>query len=111
MFIEFDSKKLAKQFSDAKSIQKTFGDMSKGILARLADLEAAETLADMRTLPAAHCHELTGNYNGYFAVKISPNYRLIFYPTQQPPPTLADGKSVDWSQIDAITITEITDYH
>jgi plasmid maintenance system killer protein len=111
MLIDFDSNKLAKKFSDAKSIQKAFGNMAKGIIARLADLEAAETLADMRTLPAAYCHELTGDYAGYFAVKISPNYRLVFYPTQQPPPKLADGTSIDWSQIDAITITEITDYH
>lgn len=111
MLINFDSQKLARQFADAKSIKKAFGEMAKSILARMADLEAAETLIDMRTLPAAHCHELTGDYTGYFAVKISPNYRLIFYPTQQPPPTLADGKSIDWSQIDAITIAEITDYH
>lgn len=111
MLLDFDSKKLAKKFSDTKSIQKAFGNMAKGIIARLADLEAAETLADMRTLPAAHCHELTGDYTGYFAVRISPNYRLIFYPTQQPPPKLVDGTSIDWSQIDAITITEITDYH
>lgn len=111
MLIDFDSQKLVKKFSDAKSIQKAFGDMAKGILARLAELEAAETLADMRTLPAANCHELTGKYAGCFAVKISPNYRLVFYPTQQPPPKLADGTSIDWSQVDAITITEITDYH
>lgn len=111
MLVEFDSQKLAKKFSDAKSIQKAFGNMAKGILARLADLEAAETLADMRTLPAAYCHELTGDYVGCFAVKISPNYRLVFYPTKQPPPRLADGISIDWSQIDAITITEVTDYH
>ncbi|MEI6408990.1 MAG: type II toxin-antitoxin system RelE/ParE family toxin [Bacteroidota bacterium] len=110
MEINFDSKKLAKQFADAKAIKREFGDMAKGIIARLADLEAVEILADMRTLPAAQCHELTGAYLGYFAVKISPNYRLIFYPTQQPPPKLKDG-GIDWSAIDAITITEITDYH
>jgi len=111
MTIDFDSNKLAKQFSDAKSIKKAFGEMAKGILARLADLDAADTLADMRALPAAHCHELTGDYTGYFSVKVSPNYRLIFYPTQQPPPTLPDGKGIDWSQIEAITITEVADYH
>ena len=110
MTIEFGSTKLAKQFVDAKIIQREFGHMAKAILARMADLEGAKTLEDIRTLPAAQCHELKGNYAGYFGVKISPNYRLIFSPTQQPPPTLEDG-GIDWSAIDAITITEIIDYH
>jgi plasmid maintenance system killer protein len=110
MTIEFDSKKLAKQFADEKAIKRAFGDMAKGIIARLADLEAVDTLADMRMLPGAQCHELSGDYFGYFAVKVSPNYRLIFCPTEQPPPTLADG-GIDWSAIAAITIIEIADYH
>jgi plasmid maintenance system killer protein len=110
MVVEFDTKKLAKELSDPKVIKRKYGDLAKGIIARLADLEAAETLADLRTLPAAQCHELSGDRAGYFAVKISPNYRLIFLPSQQPPPKLEDG-GIDWTAIDAVVITEITDYH
>lgn len=110
MTIEFDSNKLAKQFSDEKNIKRAFGELAKGIVARLADLDAAGALADMRRLPAAHCHELKEDFAGCFAVKISPNFRLIFRPTQQPPPKLSDG-GIDWSAIDAITILQIDDYH
>lgn len=110
MTIDFDNNKLAKQFSDEKAIKRAYGDMAKGIIARFADLQAAETLADMRMLPAAQCHELKGDFAGYFAVKISPNYRLIFYPTKQPPPKLADD-GIDWAAIDSITIISISDYH
>ena len=110
MIIEFDNTKLAKQFSDEKNIKRAFGGLAKGIVARLADLDAAENLADLRNLPAAHCHELKENLAGFFAVKISPNFRLVFYPTQQPPPKLADG-GIDWCAIDAITSVEINDYH
>jgi plasmid maintenance system killer protein len=110
MGIEFDTKKLAKELSDPKTIKRKYGDLAKAIMARLADLEAVETLADLHTLPAAQCHELNGDRAGYFAVKISPNYRLIFFPAQQPPPKQEDG-GIDCSAIDAIVIAEITDYH
>lgn len=110
MYIEFDTPKLAKQLDNPKAILRAFGESSKAIIARLSELDAAVSLADMRTLPAAHCHALSGGYSGCFAVKISPNYRIIFRPTQQPPPKLEDG-GIDWSAIDAITIMEITDYH
>lgn len=110
MTIEFDNNKLAKQFSDEKNIKRAFGELARGIVARLADLYAAETLADMRMLPAAQCHELKGDFAGCFAIKINPNFRLIFRPTQQPPPKLSDG-GIDWSAIDAIIILSIDDYH
>ncbi len=110
MTIEFDNNKLAKQFADEKSLKKAFGEKAKGIIARLADLDAADTLKDMRFLPAAQCHELKGELAGYFAVKINPNFRLIFYPTQQPPPILEDG-GIDWLAVDAVTITAVIDYH
>jgi plasmid maintenance system killer protein len=110
MVVEFGTKKLGKELSDPKAIKRKYGDLAKGIITRLADLEAVETLAEMHTLPAAQCHELTGDRAGYFAVKVSPNYRLIFLPYQQPPPKLEDG-GIDLWAIQAIVITEITDYH
>ena len=84
--------------------------MANAIIDRLAEFDAAESLADMRYLVSAQCHELKGSLLGYFAVKISPNYRLIFSPTQQPPPSLDDG-GIDWSAVHSITILKIEDYH
>lgn len=111
MDIQFDTKKLAKTFADAKTIKRIYGARAGSIMQRLAEFDAADTLEDMRTLPAANCHELTGgNKRGHFAVDISRNYRLIFRPAQQPPPVFYDG-GINWSEVRSITIIQIEDYH
>ena len=64
----------------------------------------------MQTIPAARCHELTGNRKGQLAVRVSVNYRLIFEPNHEPVPAKADG-GLDWEAVTAITILDIEDYH
>jgi len=61
-------------------------------------------------LPAANCHELTGQNAGFLAVDVSANYRLIFQPAEDPPPLKDDG-GLDWSAVTEILILDIVDYH
>ncbi|MEZ4776940.1 MAG: type II toxin-antitoxin system RelE/ParE family toxin [Bacteroidia bacterium] len=93
-----------------KEMLKSFGQLALKINQRLEELKAADSLIVMRTLPAARCHELTGDRKGTLAVNISGNYRMIFEPYHNPIPQTNDG-GLDWAAITKIKILEIEDYH
>ena len=84
--------------------------MAEKIQQRLAELQAAVTLADMRDLPGARCHELKKNLAGKLAVDLVHPDRLIFSPDHAPSPKLPDG-GLDWQQVTKIVIEGIGDYH
>jgi plasmid maintenance system killer protein len=81
---------------------------ARKIQQRLADLRAAETLADMRFLPG-RCHELRGNLAGHLSLDLDHPYRLLFRP--------ADGSDVrpdrgmDWSVVSAVVVVAVVDTH
>lgn len=110
MEIRFKNKKLEKQLTDPKEMVKTFGQMARKVNQRLKDLTDADNLAIMRTIPAARCHELTGNRKGELSVDVSGNYRLIFEPDHNPLPRKAD-LGLNWDEVTKIQINEIEDYH
>jgi proteic killer suppression protein len=78
-------------------------------MTRLADLVAAPTLEDLRSLPG-RCHELAGNRKDQLALDLAAGVRLIFRPSRNPAPVKEDG-GLDWTQIDSVELTEIVDYH
>lgn len=91
-------------------MKKAFGSMAKKAYQRMKEIEASENLDILMRIPAANCHELSGDRKEQFAVDISGNYRLIFVPDHDPVPRTADGN------LDAIRIVEIKmlgkeDYH
>jgi proteic killer suppression protein len=108
--IRFKNKKLEKQLTDTKEMVKTFGQMARKVNQRLKDLTDADNLAIIRTIPAARCHELTGNRKGELSVDVSGNYRLIFEPDHDPLPRKAD-LGLNWGEVTKIQINEIEDYH
>jgi proteic killer suppression protein len=108
--IRFKNKKLEKQLTDTKEMVKTFGQMARKVNQRLKDLTDADNLAIMRAIPAARCHELTGNRKGELSVDVSGNYRLIFEPNHDPLPRKAD-LGLNWDEVTKIQINEIEDYH
>lgn len=110
MEISYKNKKLEKQLTEPKELQKKFGELARKIKQRLQELSAAENLAVMRTIPAARCHELKGSREGELAVDVSVNYRIIFQPNQEPIPLKEDG-GLDWEAVIKVQINEITDYH
>jgi plasmid maintenance system killer protein len=110
MEITFKSRKLEKQLTDPKELSKSFSQMARKVNQRLKDLSDADNLAIMRTLPAARCHELTGDRKGELAVDVSGNYRMIFEPNHDPLPKKTDG-GLNWEEVTKIQINEIEDYH
>ncbi|MBZ5671376.1 MAG: killer suppression protein HigA [Acidobacteriia bacterium] len=77
---------------------------------RLAELAAANTLADMSTLPPPRCHQLREDLDEQFAVDISRNQRLVFEVDHNPIPRKPD-EGIDLAQVTAIVILRIEDYH
>ena len=60
-------------------MNRTYGpERAKQLRKRLAQLRAAEVLADMRRLPGARCHALRGDRKGRLSVDLDGPYRLIF---------------------------------
>jgi plasmid maintenance system killer protein len=111
MEIVFKNKKLQKEYSQIKLLIRRHGERrAKLINRRLLELRAAATLAVMRTLPAARCHELVGNRRGKLSVDIDHPYRLIFEPNHGTVPLKEDG-GLDWNKVTSIKIISIEDTH
>lgn len=110
MDVAFATEKLAKAMNSDSKLSQTYGaELAKQIRRRLDDLDAATTLEDMRTLPG-RCEELTGDRSGELSVRLSANHRLIFRPNHDPVPERGDG-GLDWTQVTAVEVTEVVDYH
>ena len=111
MNVSYKNNKLQKNLNDALAIKKHFGENAKRVAARMADLSAAGTLAELCTIPQAACHPLTGDRSGEWAMAISANHRLIFTIDQDPVPLDSTG-GIDRIKVTDIRIIEAgTDYH
>ncbi len=110
MDIIFINKRLRKEFASHKKLVKNRGSQrARYIERRMKALQAADTLADMRSLPG-RCHELREDRAGQLAVSLDGSYRLVFEPAHTPVPTKPDG-GLDWSKVTAIRILEVVNYH
>lgn len=110
MEISYKNRRLEKQLTDPREMAKSFGPLARKVNQRIKDLTDVDNLAIMRTIPAARCHELTGDRKGELAVDVSGNYRMIFEPYHDPIPKKADG-GLNWEDVTKIQINEIEDYH
>jgi proteic killer suppression protein len=111
MKISFQTRKLEKAANSAAlGIREWGASRAAKIRQRLAELAAANTLAEMSTLPPPRCHQLTQNLDELFAVVVSANERLVFSVDNDPIPRRPDG-GVDLVRVDAITVLRIEDYH
>jgi proteic killer suppression protein len=110
MEISFATPRLRATCESESKLQREHGrPCAKKLRARLADLEAASTLAAVRQLPG-RCHELDGDRKGQLSIELSGALRLILEPTLNPPPMKDDG-GLSWEAVDAVRILEIVDYH
>ena len=109
--IEFRTGKLRKELREEKKLKQVQGPRrAELIMRRLGQIEAAPTLAILRTVPGPRCHELKGNRAGQLSVDLDHPYRLIFTPHHNPVPQLEFG-GMDWTQITAVMIEEVADTH
>jgi toxin HigB-1 len=109
--IHFRNNKLEKVGNSIKDARRVLGNENgRKLLQRLDEIRDSNTLFDLKQLPAAKCHLLTGDRKGFWAVSLSEPYRLLFKPYHDPVPLLEDG-SLDLKRITAVRIEEIEDYH
>ncbi len=84
--------------------------MAKKIKQRINQLESADNLAIISTLPVLRLHQYEGKDKGIWSIDIQKNWRILFEINQDPIPTLEDG-GVDLKTITIISIASITDPH
>jgi plasmid maintenance system killer protein len=111
MDIIFKNQKFQKIVNSQKLLVQEYGDrQALRIRRRLDELRAAATLEDLRHLPQARCHELTGDRRGQLSLDLVHPYRLIIEPAHEPAPRKADG-GLDWSQVTAVLVLSVEDTH
>jgi toxin HigB-1 len=75
-------------------VKKFAGNLQRAALRKLAMLDAAESLDDLRAAPGNRLEKLTGDHQGQHSIRINDQWRLCF--------RWIDGEAHD---------VEITDYH
>ncbi len=111
MEVSFSSWKMQKICNSPKEMQAKYGPrMARILQQRLSELTAADTLDDVRQLPAARCHELSGARKGQLAVDLVHPKRLIFRADHDPVPAKPDG-GLDWTKVTRVLVIEVVDYH
>jgi len=111
MIILFRSKKLEKTLSDRKTLVKHFGlEQARKIQQRLFELQAADNLGILKSLPQVRAHELAGNRAGQISLDLKHPYRLLIVPAYDDPPRKKDG-GLDWEKVAKIMILEVEDTH
>ena len=110
MKIDISNNRLKKICRSEKDAKKEFGDVGARILMRrLTQLSDVANMEQLRDQPG-HWHELTGDRWGQFAANLEGGNRLVVEPDHEPIPQKTDG-GLDWSNITAVIVVEIIDYH
>ena len=109
MQISYKNKKLCKQLTQSKKLEKLGTRRAKLVERRLSEMKAVENLAILKQIPGPRLHPLVGNRQGQLSVDLDGQYRLIFIP---------DTNSIhellgrwDWERINKVKIMEIADPH
>jgi proteic killer suppression protein len=109
--VSFRTSHLLKTFNSEKALVREYGPRNaKRIAIRMAVLFAAPNLAAVPKSKPDRCHPLKGTRDGQFAVDLEHPFRLVFSPDHDPVARSEDG-SIDMSQVTAIKIQEVEDYH
>ena len=111
MDILFKTEKLRDECNNQRLMERRYGQRGAALLRRrLDEFDAAATLADIAKLPAPKCHELKGDRKDQLAVSLEGRKRLIFEVANEPVPRKDDG-GLDWTQVTAILVLGVEDYH
>lgn len=110
MEIKFSNNNLKKCANNDSTANKKLGPRrAKLYKARLDDLFDADSLEDLRHVPGNY-HELKHDRKGQWACDLDQPYRLIFVPQENPIPINESGSYI-WTEIKAVEIIDIIDYH
>jgi proteic killer suppression protein len=108
--IAFSSNRFERECTDGKHMVRAYGDRAKPLKLRISLLRQARNLDEVPKTPPPRCHMLGADRKGQFSVTLKDNWRLIFIPTTDPLPRLADG-GLDLTKVTDIELVEVVDYH
>ena len=101
MRIEYKSRKLEKQCTDAPTAVRDFGQRNAGrIKQRMQELKHAPSIQTLLISRIGRCHPLKGDREGQYAMDLSGGLRLIFR-----------DSGYEGVEVQAVEIIEIGDYH
>jgi len=95
--------------SNKREATRRYGANASALLARLALLAAAESLADLVQAPGRF-HALTADRAGQFALALRGPHRLIFESADGELPRDANG-GIDLDRVRRVRILEVVQYH
>jgi proteic killer suppression protein len=108
--VDWADRKLRKAQASDRAGRRLLGDVRWSALKRrIRTLEAADTMADLHGLPG-NFHPLGADRAGEWAANLSPNWRLVFEPAEEPLPTLENG-GLDLAQVRSVRVLRVEDYH
>ena len=111
MELTFRNAKLARLCASRDRMIRDLGvPMARRLGARLQELEAADTLADMRFLPQVRVYELRGDRDEQISLDLVHPMRLILEVADDPTPRMSEG-GLDWAAIKSVVVVELTDTH
>ena len=108
MQITYASKTIQRLCEEDKYQRKQLGEKrAKRLKVRLAELRAVNNVSQLQQ---GRPHALSEDRAGQYSVDLDGPKRLLFVPTDQPPPTLPSG-GIDWKQVSSVRLLEIGDTH
>ena len=94
LMIQSFADKNTRRLFERDKVKRFSGNLQRTALRKLAILDAAESLDDLRVPPGNHLEKLVGDREGQHSIRINDQWRLCFR----------------WKGSDAHDV-EITDYH
>jgi len=77
--VAFRTRKLQRRYQRSADATRAYGDeVGRKHIARINLMKQARDIEELRQLPVLHCHPLTGNRAGQWAVSLTGFHRLIF---------------------------------
>lgn len=111
MEVLYAKSKLRKMCGSPSALIQRFGAREgRLVLQRLNELKAASSLLTAKRIPALDLHQLSGEWDERFAVKVIHGLRIVLEVGHDFTPRLVDG-GVNLEAVTTITVLEITDYH
>ncbi len=79
MKVEYKTKKLENQYRKHKEAVKAYGaEIGRKYIQRINIIKASKNIDALKKLPGLRCHPLKGDLKGYWAIKLTGFWRLIF---------------------------------
>ncbi|MEI6387875.1 MAG: killer suppression protein HigA [Spirochaetota bacterium] len=108
MIVEYLDSEIRSICLEAKKASKRLGaESARKLQVRLADLRAARNVTELIT---GRPHPHKGPNEKRFSLDLAGGARILFVPTEDPPPRKKDG-GIDWVMVAEVTIVFIGDNH